>query len=105
MELLYFLVFIFLIYYSVLNFKFYKETVQDLNLEKDFKEKKHRVYEICSVCGKKLKHARFWELGDVMMCSVECKGKTTWYCQDCGEKYLDNAPSVNPEDYVGGQND
>ena len=87
--------------YIAKNFTVHRETRQDLNLEKDFKEKKHLFYETCSVCGKKLKHARFGKTGDIMICSVECRGKTTWYCEDCGEKHLNNTPSVSPEDYIG----
>lgn len=77
------------------------ERTQELNLGKEFKEKKHLVYETCSMCGKRLKHARLGKTGDVMICSVECRGKTTWYCQVCGEKYINETKSTNPEDYIG----
>lgn len=95
------LIFSFLIFYFIINKKWYIENSQDLNLDKEFREKKHRKYEICSFCGKRLKHAKFGKTGDIMMCSVECRGKTTWYCEDCGEKYLNNTPSVPPENYIG----
>ena len=79
---------------------FYIEKVQELNIEKEFKTKRHRFYEKCSVCGKQLNHARVGKTGDVMICTVECRGKTTWYCEECGERYIDNAPSIPPEDYI-----
>lgn len=33
--------------------------------------------------------------------ALECT-ETVENCEDCGEKHLNNTPSVNPEDYVGG---
>lgn len=82
--------FCFLTIFITLNkFSFHIEKEQDLNLDKEFKTKEHFFYEKCSICGEKLKHARFGIKGDVMRCTVECKGKTTWYCKKCAEEYLD----------------
>lgn len=89
----------------LLSQKIYIEKQQDLNLDKEFKTKKHFFYERCSICGKKLKHARFGKKGDVMRCTVECKGKTTWYCEKCAEEYLDKKGEYqSPFDYIGENN-
>lgn len=76
----------------------YIEKQQDLNLEKEFKIKEYFFYETCSVCGKKLKHARFGKKGDVMRCIVECRGKTTWYCEECAREYLDTQELTIPSE-------
>lgn len=84
------------------KFSFHIEKQQDLNLDKEFKSKKHLFYEKCYVCGKKLKHARFGKEGDVMRCTVECRGKTTWYCEKCAEEHLDKKGEYqSPFDYEG----
>ena len=79
---------------------------QDLNLDKEFKTKEHFFYETCSICGKNLKHARFGKTGDIMHCTVECRGKTTWYCEKCAEEYLDKKGEYqSPFDYIGEENE
>lgn len=89
----------------LLSKKIYIEKQQDLNLDKEFKVKKHFFYETCSICGKKLKHARFGRTGDVMYCTVECRGKTTWYCEKCKVEVLDkDVVYQNPLDYIGENN-
>lgn len=78
-----------------------RENQQDLNIDEEFKTTENLLYENCSVCGKILKHARFGAKGDAMRCSVECRGKTTWYCEECAKEHLDNRGEyINPDDYL-----
>ena len=101
--MIYILVFsvIFLALVTTTKINFYTVEEQDLNLDKEFKTKKHFFYEKCSVCGKKLRHARSCKKGDNMYCTVECRGKTTWYCEKCNKERLDKIPNISPFDYIG----
>lgn len=96
------LVIILLIAFVIIKNSFYIQKEQDLTLDKEFKTKKHFFYETCSICGERLIHARFGKKGDVMRCSVECRGKTTWYCEKCAQEYLDKKGEyLSPFDYKG----
>lgn len=78
-----------------------RESQQDLNLDEEFKTTENFAFETCSVCGKILKNARFGKEGDAMRCSVECRGGTTWYCEECAKEHLDNkGECMKPEDYL-----
>ena len=97
-----FLILLIMLIVFFLSKKIYIEKQQDLNLGKEFKTKKHFFYETCSICGKKLKHARFGKTGDVMFYTVECRGKTTWYCEECKIEVLDKQGEYqSPFDYKG----
>ena len=78
-----------------------RENQQDLNLDEEFKSSENFAFETCSVCGRILKHARLGAKGDAMRCSVECRGETAWYCEECAKEHLDNRGEyMKPEDYL-----
>lgn len=73
------------------------EREQDLDFGKHFRPKEHFFYERCSVCGKRLKHYRwFWGNGDFMGCDVDYNGNTKWYCKDCNDELEKNTVYTYP---------
>ena len=76
---------------------FVVEKEQDLDFGKHFRPKEHLFYERCSVCGKKLKHYRwFWGAGDCMSCEVDYCGNAKWYCKDCNDELEKNTVYTYP---------